>query len=177
MPGRNVNVGSAIVREIIEDDYLDPKTNEFISVKSMSQFNGKVILIVNINGHYVDGFDDDPNELKELQEIYDKYKNWGFEIFGFPEWSYYETVKLSENLKTIYRNKYGITFKLFDAEYRRDLFDKLTINAVTGDKKISMYDKFLIDKNGNIIERWDGNIIINKTAILNSIETTINQNQ
>ncbi|GMB08212.1 glutathione peroxidase [Thermolongibacillus altinsuensis] len=126
--------------------------------KSMADYKGKVLLIVNTASKC--GF---TPQYKELQELYDEYKDKGFEVLGFPcnQFGQQEPGTESE-IESFCQVNYGVTFPMFakvdvNGEHAHPLFVYLTEKApgIFGTKIIKWnFTKFLVDKNGNVVGRF-----------------------
>jgi glutathione peroxidase len=124
----------------------------------LSKYQGKVILIVNVASKC--GL---TPQYTELQALYDKYKEKGLVILGFPcnQFRGQEPGSDSE-IKQFCSTKYNVTFDLFskvdvNTESACDLYKYLT-NLETkpvGKGDISWnFEKFLLDRQGNVISRF-----------------------
>jgi glutathione peroxidase len=126
--------------------------------KSMADYKGKVLLIVNTASKC--GF---TPQYKELQELYDEYKDKGFEVLGFPcnQFGHQEPGSESE-IESFCQLNYGVTFPMFakvdvNGANAHPLFVYLTEKApgILGTKAIKWnFTKFLVDKNGNVVGRF-----------------------
>jgi len=122
----------------------------------LSQFKGKKILIVNTASEC--GF---TPQYKELQKLHEQYQN-KLVIIGFPCNDFGQQEPGSENeIKSFCQKNYGVTFLLSEKvsvknESIHPLFKWLTEQkntSITGDIMWN-FEKFLIDENGNLIERY-----------------------
>lgn len=127
---------------------------------NLSQYKGKVLLIVNVASEC--GF---TPQYEGLQKLYEEYKSDGFEILAFPCNDFLgQEPGTNEEIKNFCSSNYSVTFKLFDkitlsGENESQLFERLTNNHKTGDSSIYWnFEKFIIDKNGYIVERF-GSVI------------------
>jgi glutathione peroxidase len=123
----------------------------------LSDYNGKVLLIVNVASEC--GF---TPQYKGLEEIYKKYNDKGFEILAFPCNDFgAQEPGTNDQIKEFCKKNYGVTFKLFDkikvlGEDKEPLYKILTNNNITGYSEIKWnFEKFLISKNGKIVQRFD----------------------
>ncbi len=122
----------------------------------MSDYKGKVLLIVNVASKC--GF---TKQYDGLQEIYEKYKDQGFEVLGFPcnDFGGQEPGSNKEIAEFCSLN-FNVTFPMFDkvkvlGDEKDPLFEALTNNSVTGKSNIKWnFEKFIIDKEGNIVDRF-----------------------
>jgi len=122
----------------------------------LSDYNGKVLLIVNVASKC--GF---TSQYEGLQKIYEMYKDQGFEVLGFPCNDFGgQEPGTNEEIKNFCSLNYNVTFPMFDkvhvkGEEKAPLFDLLTNNSVTGDSTIKWnFEKFIIDKEGNVVDRF-----------------------
>ena len=102
------------------------KTNRGVE-KNLGDYKGKVLLIVNTASKC--GF---TPQFKELQELYDNYKERGFEILGFPcnQFAGQEPGN-NDEVQSFCRLNYGVKFQIFDkgdvrGENAQPLFKYLT---------------------------------------------------
>ncbi len=125
--------------------------------KSIMDFEGKPLLIVNTASKC--GL---TPQFKGLQELYEKYKEDGLEILGFPcdQFNNQEFADIEETTQFCQLN-YGVTFPIFA---------KIDVNGANADplftylknqkpgtltKNIKWnFTKFLVDPNGQVIERY-----------------------
>jgi glutathione peroxidase len=150
-----------------------------ISVKDMDgkdvkleTYKGKVLMIVNVASKC-----GNTPQYKGLQTIYEKYKNKGFEILAFPCNDFGgQEPGTNEEIKNFCSSKYDVTFKLFDkikvlGNDRDPLYARLINNDVTekGDVQWN-FEKFLIDKNGNIVSRFRSKITPESKDLIQAIE-------
>ena len=125
----------------------------------LKKYEGKVLLIINSATKW--GF---TKQYSALQDLYKKYKKEGFEILDFPCNQFGGQAKEPiEEIAEFRKEKYGITFKLFDkvkvnSKNADPLFTYLRTEKPTeeGIDKIRWnFGKFLIDRQGNIVGRYD----------------------
>jgi len=122
----------------------------------LSEYKDKVLLIVNVASKC--GF---TSQYEGLQKIYELYKDRDFEILGFPCNDFGgQEPGTNQDIKNFCSRNYGITFPIFDkvhvkGEEKAPLFDLLTNNSVTGKSPIKWnFEKFIIDKEGNVVKRF-----------------------
>lgn len=125
--------------------------------QSMGDFKGKVLLIVNTASKC--GFSD---QFRELQQLYEMYNDHGFVVLGFPS-DNFNNQEFDEIEKTMEYCKlnYDISFPMFaKTDVKGDNIDPLFTflcsqkkGLLTGGIKWN-FTKFLIDRNGNVVERF-----------------------
>lgn len=126
--------------------------------KDLSEFKGKVLLIVNTASKC--GF---TPQFKGLEKLYEAYKDQGLEILGFPCNQFLsqdpgDNAQISEFCEL----NYGVTFPMFskvevNGPGTHPLFDLLKSEAkgMLGTEKIKWnFTKFLVDANGNVKGRY-----------------------
>ncbi len=123
---------------------------------SLADYKGKVLMIVNVASKC--GF---TKQYNALQELYEKYKDQGFEILGFPSNDFgSQEPGTNEEIMEFCSLNFGVTFPMFDkvkvvGSDKHPLFDLLTNNKVTGKSSIKWnFEKFIIDKDGNVVDRF-----------------------
>ncbi|MCH4456573.1 glutathione peroxidase [Staphylococcus haemolyticus] len=123
----------------------------------LKEYKGKVMLIVNTASEC--GF---TPQFEGLQALYEKYKDQGFVILGFPcnQFGGQEPgsgAEANQNCKI----NYGVTFPIHEkidvkGENQHPLFRYLT-DAAKGmlSEKIKWnFTKFLVDRDGNVVSRF-----------------------
>ncbi|WP_438314161.1 glutathione peroxidase [Sporosarcina sp. FA9] len=139
--------------ESIYDFSMKTKNNE---VQSMGEYAGKVLLIVNTASKC--GF---ANQFKELQELYDDYKEQGLVVLGFPSDNFnnQEFEDIDQTMEFCEIN-FGVNFPMFGkTDVKGDQANPM-FKFLTSRKKGMLtegikwnFTKFLIDRNGNVVER------------------------
>jgi len=127
--------------------------------RSLSEFAGKVLLIVNVASKC--GF---TPQYKNLQKLYTRFKDRGFEILAFPANDFMRQEPWAEaEIKSFCSLTYGVTFPMFSkiSVKGKDihplyafLTDKET-NPQCAGKITWNFNKFLLDRKGNIVARFD----------------------
>ncbi|HBC96220.1 MAG TPA: glutathione peroxidase [Clostridium sp.] len=132
------------------------KNNKGIDV-SMKEYEGKVLLIVNTATKC--GF---TPQYKGLQDLYEKYQSQGFEILDFPCNQFANQAPGSnEEIANFCNIKYGITFAQFskiDVNGKNEsplyTYLKSQQGGTFGNKIKWNFTKFLVDRKGNVVERF-----------------------
>lgn len=124
---------------------------------SMSEYKGKVVLIVNTASKC--GF---TKQYEGLEELYEKYKDQGFVILGFPcnQFGSQEPGS-NEEIKNFCTSTFSVTFPMMskidvngddaDPLYK---FLKKEKGGILGDDIKWNFTKFLIDREGNVVDRF-----------------------
>ena len=117
---------------------------------SLEKFKGKTLLIVNVASRC--GF---TPQYTGLQNLYEKYKDKGFEILAFPCNQFGSQEKgTNDEIKEFCSTEYNVSFKLFDkieviGDNASPLFKKLTQDA--GREIQWNFTKYLINKDGDFV--------------------------
>jgi glutathione peroxidase len=127
------------------------------SDQSLAAYKGKVLLIVNTASEC--GF---TPQYKGLQELYAKYHDKGLEVLGFPcdQFGHQEPGS-DEEIKSFCDLNYGVTFPLFskievNGGNAHPLYKwlKNEKGGLLGDNIKWNFTKFLVDKQGNVVDRF-----------------------
>ena len=123
----------------------------------LRNYEGKVLLIVNTATHC--GF---TPQYDALEELYERYHDQGFEVLDFPCNQFFRQAPESdEEINHICSLKFNTKFTRFKKiEVKGDKADPLFIALCTDEngkyKAVKWnFTKFLIDKNGNLIGRYE----------------------
>src|SRR5580704_270652 len=135
----------------------------------LSSFKGKVLLIVNVASFC--GF---TPQYEQLEAVYEKYKDQGFVIAGFPANNFgAQEPGTNEEIKTFCTRKYNVKFPIYSKISVKDpdkapLYQYLTETA-GGEIKWN-FTKFLIDRNGKIIARFESPVKPDSPEVIAAIE-------
>ena len=144
---------------------------------SLSQYRGKVVLIVNVASKC--GF---TPQYTGLQGLYSKYKDRGFVILGFPANNFMaQEHGTEEEIKTFCSTKYSVTFPMFSkisvkGDDIHPLYKFLTskeTNPEFGGDINWNFSKFLVDKSGKIIARFEPAIKPESDTVVQAIEKAL----
>ena len=143
----------------MKESFYDFKANDINGKEvSMSSYEGKVVLIVNVASGC--GF---TPQYEGLQKLYDEHKEKGLEILAFPCNQFGEQEKGSEEeIKNFCEKNYSITFPIFEkVEVNGNdahpifKFIKEQNKGFMGTESIKWnFSKFLLSKNGEVIKRY-----------------------
>lgn len=137
----------------------------------MEDYKGKVVLVVNTASKC--GF---TPQFKQLEELYEVYKEQSFEILGFPCNQFAKQDSASnEKIQEFCQLNYGVNFTMFkkievNGKNALPLYQYLRSEAkgLLGNKIKWNFTKFLIDSEGNVIKRFAP--IVSPLKIKNDIE-------
>ncbi|MCT8088830.1 glutathione peroxidase [Acinetobacter sp. C_4_1] len=134
-----------------EAELLDGKN------KSFADYQGKVLLIVNTASKC--GF---TPQFAGLEKLYEKYKDQGFEVLGFPCNQFGgQDAGSNEQIGAFCQKNYGVNFPMFakvdvKGPEAHILFRYLTNNSkgILGNGIKWNFTKFLIGKDGKVLNRF-----------------------
>ncbi len=122
----------------------------------MSTLKGKKVLIVNVASKC--GF---TPQYKELEELYQQYKDQNFVIIGFPSDNFMnQEFDTNEEIKSFCTLKYGVTFPMMSkvdvkGDKKIPLYKWLTEKSENGKFNAGVkwnFQKFMIDENGQVVD-------------------------
>ena len=125
---------------------------------TMDAFKNKVLLIVNVASRC--GF---TSQYESLESLYQKYKEKGLVILGFPCNQFLRQEPLNEDeIKSFCSLTYSVTFPMFakidvNSKNAHPLYSYLkeSKKGLLGTEAIKWnFTKFLVDKNGHVINRF-----------------------
>jgi glutathione peroxidase len=125
----------------------------------LAAFKGKVMLVVNVASQC--GY---TYQYEGLEKLYEKYKAQGFVIAGFPANNFGgQEPGTNEEIGAFCKSKYGVTFPMFSkisvkGADKAPLYQFLTgkdANSKTAGEIQWNFTKFLVDRNGKVIQRFE----------------------
>src|SRR6478609_10683901 len=142
---------------------------------TLAAYKGKAVLIVNVASKC--GY---TKQYAGLETIYQKYKDQGFVILGFPCNQFGgQEPGTNEEIKQFCTSKYSVTFPLFDklevnGDHRHPLYVTLAgkDSPFPGDIKWN-FNKFLIGKDGKILKRFDSGVKPDSEELIKAVETAL----
>jgi len=144
----------------------------------LAGYKGKVVLLVNVASKC--GF---TPQYSALEATYEKYKSQGFVILGFPANNFgAQEPGTNEEIKTFCSRKYNVTFPMYakisvKGEDQAPLYSYLTKDTgpgLVGDIKWN-FTKFLVDRNGNVVQRFESAVTPDSPEVVAAIEKQLKQ--
>ena len=139
----------------------------------LADYKGKVVMIVNVASQC--GY---TPQYSALESIYERYKDKGFVILGFPANNFgAQEPGTNEEIKTFCTRKYNVTFPMYakisvkgaDQSPLYSYLTKQTPPGIGGDIKWN-FTKFLVDRNGNVVQRFEPAITPDSKEVTGAIE-------
>lgn len=138
--------------------------------KSLADYKSKVLLIVNVASEC--GY---TRQYSDLEKLYETYHAQGLEVLGFPCNDFGGQEPGSDkDIKEFCTTKFGVKFDMFSKiSMSHPLYQYLTQNATPPGKVDWNFEKFLIDRNGNIVGRFKSNVKPMSETLTRAIEEAL----
>lgn len=144
---------------------------------NLESYHGKVVLLVNVASKC--GF---TPQYAGLEAVYEKYKDRGLVIVGIPANNFAQQEPgTNEEIKKFCSNKYNVTFPMMSkvsvlGDDETPLYQFLTSKSanpqIGGDIKWN-FTKFLFDRNGKPVARFEPAVKPDSPEVTAAIETTL----
>jgi glutathione peroxidase len=143
----------------------------------LSQFKGKVVMLVNVASRC--GY---TPQYAGLEALYRKYKDQGFVIIGIPANNFgQQEPGTNSEIKTFCKRKYDVTFPMMAkvsvaGNDKAPLYEYLTdksANPETGGEIKWNFTKFLIGRDGRILARFEPNVTPDDAALVAAVENAL----
>ena len=144
---------------------------------NLAKYHGKVLLLVNVASRC--GF---TPQYTALEAIYEKYKSRGLVIVGIPANNFMgQEPGTNEEIKTFCTRKYNVSFPMMSkvsvlGEDKTPLYKFLTDKAVNpkiGGEIQWNFTKFLFDRNGNPVARFEPATTPDSPEVTAAIESAL----
>lgn len=145
----------------------------------LSNYKGKVLLVVNVASKC--GL---TPQYKDLQALYEKYKGQGLEILAFPANNFLgQEPGNNAKIKEFCSSTYSVTFPMFSkisvkGKDIHPLYKYLTSKKENGtvDAPVTWnFQKFLLDKNGNVITSFAPKHKVTEADFIQALEKALKQ--
>jgi glutathione peroxidase len=143
----------------------------------LASYRGKVLLIVNVASRSIF-----TPQYEGLEALYQKYKDQGLVILAFPSNDFgQEEPDGNDAIKQVAEGKYKATFPIFAklsmaGEHIAPLYQFLTdkqANPTTGGPIRWNFTKFLIDRDGTVVERFEPDVTPDSPELTASLEKAL----
>ena len=146
---------------------------------SLSDYKGKVVLIVNVAS-----LCGNTPQYKDIEAMYEKYKGKGLVVLGFPANNFMgQEPGSDEKIKAFCTKEYSVTFPMFSkisvkGSDMHPLYKYLTSKAENGviDAPVKWnFQKFLIGKDGHVITSIGNHTSVNDADVVKEVEKALAQ--
>ena len=138
----------------------------------LAKYKGKVVLVVNVASKC-----GNTPQYKQLEALYEKYGKEGFVVLGFPcnQFGHQEPGTPTQ-IREFCTEKYDVTFPMFEkidvnGDDTAPFYAKLKSES-PGDIKWN-FEKFLIGKNGEVVDRFSPKTKPDDAKVVGAIETEL----
>lgn len=140
----------------------------------LGAYQGKVVLVVNVASRC-----GATPQYEGLQALYEKYKDKGFVVLGFPANDFgAQEPGSDEQIKEFCSSKYDVTFPMFSkitvkGAGKPKLYQALTETADPAGEIGWNFEKFLIGKDGKVAGRFKTRVSPDDAALVAAIEAAL----
>ena len=144
---------------------------------SLSQFKGKVVMLVNTAS-----LCGNTPQYSDLETMYETYKDKGFEILAFPANNFgQQEPGTNEEIKGFCLTKYSVGFPLFSkisvkGSDKHPLYQYLTEQSPFPGEVEWNFQKYLVDRSGNVVARYHHRTKPTAAEIVKDVERYLAKN-
>jgi glutathione peroxidase len=144
--------------------------------KPLSEYKGKVLLIVNVASKC-----GNTPQYKGLESIYEKYKDRGFVILGFPANNFlWQEPGTNDEIKKFCTLNYNVTFDMFSkisvkGSDQDSLYQYLTKESPVPGAVTWNFQKYLVDRKGNVVEKFTPKTGPEEKEVIDKIEQLLSE--
>jgi glutathione peroxidase len=167
-------VGKGTAKSVYDFTLKDAKGKDV----KLEEFRGRVVMLVNVASKC--GY---TPQYEGLQKIYERYKDRGFTILGFPANNFgAQEPGTNEEIQEFCRINYGVTFPIFSkisvkGQDQHPLYKYLTGKESNPDFAGEIkwnFNKFLVGRDGRILARFDSADKPEDAKVTQAIEQALN---
>ena len=137
----------------------------------LSAYKGKVLLLVNVASQC--GY---TPQYKGLEALYEKYKDRGLVVIGFPANNFGSQEPGTEaEIKSFCSRNYHVTFPMYSKISVKGA-DKAPLYQFLTEKSGEIgwnFTKFLVGKDGKVISRFDSKVEPESAALVSAVEQAL----
>lgn len=128
--------------------------------KPLVQYKGDVLMVVNVAS-----FCGYTPQYKDLEDLYESYKDKGFKILAFPANNFgSQEPGTNEEIKSFCETNYKVSFDLFSKISVKGIDQHPLYQYLTKESEFKgeigwNFTKFLVDRNGNIVARYSTRVV------------------
>ena len=139
--------------------------------QDLCQYSGKVVLVVNTASYC--GF---TKQYEGLEALYAKYAPRGLVVLGFPSNDFKQEDADAKKIADLCYNTYGVKFPMFattpvSGAGANPLYAELI--KATGNQPKWNFNKYLIDRNGKVVDYFPSKVTPEDPALVGKIEQAL----
>ena len=139
--------------------------------QDLCQYSGKVVLVVNTASYC--GF---TKQYEGLEKLYAKYAPRGLVVLGFPSNDFKQEDADAKKIADLCYNTYGVKFPMFvstvvSGDKANPLYSELI--KATGNQPKWNFNKYLIDRNGKVIDYFPSEVTPEDPTLVGKIEQAL----
>jgi glutathione peroxidase len=139
--------------------------------QDLCQYAGKVVLVVNTASYC--GF---TPQYQGLEALYAKYAARGLVVLGFPSNDFKQESSDAKKIADLCYNTYGVKFPMFASSSvtgatANPLYTELI--KATGNQPKWNFNKYLIDRNGKVLDYFPSKVTPEDPALVSKIEQAL----
>jgi glutathione peroxidase len=139
--------------------------------QDLCQYAGKVVLVVNTASYC--GF---TKQYEGLEKLYSKYGSRGLVVLGFPSNDFKQEDGDAKKIADLCFNTYGVKFPMFattavSGTAANPLYTDLI--KATGNQPKWNFNKYLIDRNGKVVEYFPSKVTPEDAVLVGKIEQAL----
>lgn len=141
---------------------------------NLGQYKGKALLVVNTAS-----FCGNTPQYTDLESMYEQYHAKGFEILAFPANNFgQQEPGTNAEIKGFCLTKYSVSFPLFSkisvkGEDKHPLYQYLTEKSPFPGEVEWNFQKYLVDRNGNVVARFPHRMKPSSPEIVKEVERVL----
>jgi len=142
----------------------------------LEKYKGNVLLVVNVATEC--GY---TPQFIQLQQIYEKYKDRGFDVRAFPSDSFHQEPRSAQEVLTFCNDTYLVNFPILEkihvkGKYQAPLYAFLTEEKTNPDYPGPIqwnFEKFLIGRKGEILARFSSEKVPDDPEVIHAIKKAL----
>ena len=139
--------------------------------QDLCQYAGKVVLVVNTASYC--GF---TKQYEGLEKLYARYAPRGLVVLGFPSNDFKQEDADAKKIADLCYNTYGVKFPMFvstvvSGDKANPLYSELI--KATGNQPKWNFNKYLIDRNGKVIDYFPSKVTPEDPTLVGKIEQAL----
>lgn len=166
---------TSATQQSLYDIPVQPMAVNGTSSTTLSQYKGKVLLIVNVASKC--GF---TKQYAGLEALNEKYKDRGLVVVGFPSNDFKgQEPGTEQEIVEFCKATYGVSFPLYakihvKGDEKAPLYKYLTEGDHPGKGEIGWnFNKFLVDRQGNVVAHYESKVTPESPELVTELETLL----